>query len=259
MIGTVPAVSIRNVSRNLVSESSEFRLSIPSFNASAGDFVAVVGSSGCGKSTLLDLLGLVARPNAADVFKYAANGEVHDVARHWISHDERALANLRSRTLGYVMQTGGLFPYLSVLDNLLLPARLKNLKPSLAQVCELAESFNLTPENNERARTAFLKKKPRHLSGGQRQRTAIMRALINDPAIVLADEPTAAIDSITAKQIVAKFRELAQRLQLIVVMVSHDRNLVKTVANKAYTFDLSVDSQPGVVTSTAREIPVSQL
>lgn len=220
----------------------------------------MVGSSGCGKSTLLDLLGLVARPTTADIFNVNAGlGEQHDVSGYWRENNEHDLALLRCRMMGYVMQTGGLFPYLTVWDNLLLPSRLKGLDHSYKAVAQLAVAFNLVPQDNRGAQDQFFRKKPRSLSGGQRQRTAIIRALLSEPAVILADEPTAAIDGITASQIVQTLGELARLRQVIVIMVTHDRPLVRSVATRAYSFQLSASNNNGHITSSTVEINVESL
>ena len=249
------SICLKGVKRQLQSATAVFELTVPSFDASEGDIVAVVGNSGCGKSTLMDVLGLVSQPQSADQFTIEATN-THDVAVHWQKDELHQLTELRRKLLSYVMQAGGLFPYLSVRDNLLLPSRLKNIDVG-ENISLLVEAFNLVPPDDRNAQRAFYKKKPRHLSGGQRQRSAIIRALLSEPLIILADEPTAAVDGITAEVIVAKFSQLAREHGIIVIMVSHDKALVKTVANRAYTFELNSHGEH--VSSTVLETSVDQL
>ena len=258
---TQPGVlDLEGLERHLSSGGAGFRLKVPTLNARAGDFVAVVGASGCGKSTLLDVLGLVSQPTTAERFELVSkDGHKHNVASYWQSDCSRELSSLRCSTMGYVLQTGGLFPYLTVRENLLLPARLKGLDVAAESIYDMAEKFNLIVSGDRYAFEGFLKKKPRHLSGGQRQRTAIMRALLSKPAIILADEPTAAIDRITARRIVELFSDIAKSQGIVVVMVTHDRRLLRDVATKAYSFDLQVSGDDTNIHSISHEISLSEL
>jgi putative ABC transport system ATP-binding protein len=204
-----------------------FELQVPQLDIRPGEFIAVVGPSGCGKSTLLDFLALVLRPTAYGAYNYYSPAGRFDLG----SLNEKGLANVRRSELGYVLQSGGLLPYLTVADNILLPARLNGLPLKLSKkyMVALAERLGIAGQ---------LSKKPAHLSGGQRQRAAIARALIHRPRLVLADEPTAAVDFPTAKEICAIFRELTQTQGQALVMVSHDLNLVRQAADRFITFQL---------------------
>lgn len=211
---------------------SRFELQVPTLTLHEGEFVAVVGESGCGKSTLLDLLALIARPDECSQFLLCCDGTIVNVRRLWVTGADQALAAVRREYLGYVLQTGGLLPYLTVRDNLLLPARMNGLN-ELARIERQAEILGVA---------SCLDRKPAALSGGQRQRVAILRALSHHPRLILADEPTAAVDKARAKQIVADFRDLALAEGPTVVMVSHDLDLVAPVANRIYGFDLEAVS-----------------
>lgn len=205
-----------------------FELRVPSLSVMAGEFVAVVGESGCGKSTLLDMLGLVLRPTSAAAFQYRIPGRrsVHDIP----AMSSRAQAKVRQRDLGYVLQNGGLLPFLSVLDNILLPCRINGHHGAAKHVAELARRLKI--ENQ-------MTKKPAFLSGGQRQRVAIARALAHRPPIVLADEPTAAVDRLTAREIRDTFREITRQMGVTLLMVTHDIALVEGTVDRMFVFDVT--------------------
>lgn len=224
---------------------ARFELRVPSFHADAGEFVAVVGQSGCGKSTLLDMLGLVLRPDEAEVFTLTPRLK-KNVAVSLIRLPEHLLALLRRREIGYVLQSGGLLPYLSVRDNIMLPCRLNDYPEDASR--ERAEALaHLLDISGQ------LDKKPAFLSGGQRQRVAIARALSHSPKLVLADEPTAAVDNQTACEIRDAFRAVAAEQRVALVMVTHDRELIKGRTDRTVGFVLE-KPEPGHVRSTVTEI-----
>jgi putative ABC transport system ATP-binding protein len=129
--------------------------------------------------------------------------------------------------LGYVLQTGGLLPFLSVHDNIALPCELAGLGDGRDRARRLAEELGIVDQ---------LDKKPAHLSGGQRQRVAIARALVHEPALVLADEPTAAVDVANAAAIARTFGDLTKTRGACVVMATHDENLARSVADRRFIF-----------------------
>jgi len=216
--------------------SSAFRLHVPSLRVHAGEFVALVGDSGSGKSTLLDLLALVLRPTEADTFRMRNGSEETDLMALWRSGREGALARIRRERLGYVLQTGGLLPFLSVRGNLELPLRMNGRRDD-GGVAAAARRMGIADHLDSR---------PDRLSGGERQRVAVLRALLHRPALVLADEPTAAVDKSRARAIVADFRAAAQALGTAIVMVTHDLDLVRTVADTTYRCTLGAVT-PGLV------------
>lgn len=227
-----PMVWLRQALKRREQGGMRFELHIPEVRLAPGDFVAVVGDSGCGKSTLLDLLALVSRPTEVERFTCRfetseANAEF-DVGGLWRDGDEQGLAALRKAHLGYVLQTGGLLPFLTVAQNIYLPARI-NGRPDREYADRLARRFGV-----ER----LLNKKPQFLSGGQRQRVAILRAMGHRPQLILADEPTAAVDKKRAGEIVADFHALAKESGTTIVMVTHDRELVAPVADYSFTFEV---------------------
>jgi putative ABC transport system ATP-binding protein len=183
--------------------------------------VAVIGDSGSGKSTLLDMMALVLRPDEAEtmIFKPSPSEKARDLEADWRLERLSALERVRRSHLGYVMQTGGLLPFLTVKDNILLPAELKgNQKRS-----ERKEKFQFLTE--ELKIDHLLNKYPSRISMGERQRCAIARALIHKPAMVLADEPTASLDPPTADLVFELMLELCRDSALIVS--THDRERVR--------------------------------
>ncbi len=173
-------------------------------NIGRGEFVALMGPSGSGKSTLLNMMGLLDAPTSGNIF---IDGS--DVS----SLNENERADFRLRKLGFVFQFFSLLMELSALENVALPMIMDNRKydraASLLELVGLGDRANHTP--NE-------------LSGGQQQRVAIARALANEPAILLADEPTANLDTESSHQIVKLFRDLNERGQTI-IMVTHEPDL----------------------------------
>ena len=204
--------------------------------------MAIIGPSGCGKSTLLDLLALVARPDEGPfgIFNFACSPvdhEVHDIIHFWQKRGENTVAQLRRRYIGYVLQTGGLLPFLSVRLNIELACRLKGIDRAGSRINKIASTLGI--ENQ-------LAKKPQYLSGGERQRAAIARAMIHQPSVVLADEPTAAVDSDRAARILEEFKQLATENKTAIVMATHNYDLVKKTADQVATFNVRHFSENGV-------------
>ena len=177
-------------------------LSVP-----AGQFLAIIGRSGCGKSTLLNLLGGLDTPTGG-VLKVGGA----DVA----ALDERGLTNYRRDTVGIVFQFFNLMPLLTATENAALPALLagKPKKPTMARARMLLEKVGLGHRLDQGASL---------LSGGEMQRVAVARALINDPLLILADEPTGNLDSQSSQSVLGALAELAQGEGKTVVMVTHSR------------------------------------
>ena len=230
---------LREVVKNRAKGGSVFELSVPSLDIRRGEFVAIVGASGCGKSTLLDMLGLVLGPSECREFSLRVGGQNHSL----MEMGEASLARLRRAHLGYVLQTGGLLPFLTVSNNVHLPCRLNAQRDGQGQVTALLERLKIGDQAH---------KKPQFLSGGQRQRAAIARALAHRPPVVLADEPTAAVDKFTALEIRDQFKELTANLGITLVMVTHDEALVSQTADRMLTFQVESLGE-GHTRSTLRE------
>lgn len=177
---------------------------------SVGEFVALVGASGSGKSTLLNLIGLLDTPSAGKVLIGNKN------VAHF-SEDERAI--LRSEHLGFVFQSHYLLPEFTILENVFMPCRLRgeNLNgEGYKRVGSLLETVGLANHRN---------KFPAQLSGGEQQRAAIVRALANQPQLVLADEPTGNLDTQTRDIVFKLMRDLSRRNGQAFLMVTHDPTL----------------------------------
>ena len=176
-----------------------------------GEFVAITGASGSGKSTLLQIIGCLDKPTSGSVMV-----EMKD-ATHL---NDNALSELRQRAIGFVFQSFYLQPFLRLNDNLAVPAMFTSEKGQAidTRVQQLLESVGLS----ERARHF-----PKELSGGQIQRAAIARALINNPRIILADEPTGNLDSTNSTSIIRLFHAIRDKLGTTVVVVTHDADIAR--------------------------------
>ena len=180
-----------------------------SFSVEKGEFVAIVGASGSGKSTLLHLLGGVDRPTEGKVF---IDGK--DI----YSFNDEKLAIFRRRQVGLIYQFYNLIPILNVEENITLPLSLDNRKVTQEKLDSLLASLGME------ARRKHL---PNELSGGQQQRTSIGRALITNPAIILADEPTGNLDSKASDEIVALLRKSNKDYKQTIIMITHDMEIAK--------------------------------
>ena len=181
-----------------------------SLNIASGEFVAIVGSSGSGKSTLMHLMGGVDRPTSGNVY---LNG--NDV----YARNDDQLAVLRRREIGIIYQFFNLIPTLTVTENVTLPVALDGRPVNQERLAELVKTLGLE------GRETHL---PNQLSGGQQQRVAIGRALMNSPAVLLADEPTGNLDSRTSAEIMQILRDTNKRLGQTLVVITHDENIALT-------------------------------
>ncbi len=206
-----PIYELKNVVKTRASEGYGFRLRVPSLRIHPGEKIALIGESGCGKSTLLDMLAFVLQPTRCERFVFRVDETDQDIAGAWKRRRQNRLAALRRRHLGYVMQTGGLLPYLTVRENIDLSRRILGMKDD-GTVDKLARELGLD---------RHLKKYPADLSTGERQRVAIGRALAHRPAIVIADEPTASVDPFAAERIMALFMEMVEERNITVIVASH--------------------------------------
>ena len=179
-----------------------------SLTVGAGERMAIVGSSGCGKSTLLNLMGTLDLPTS---------GEVTIGGRAVSGMGEKELASLRSETIGFIFQLHHLLPQATVIENVMLPSLAWKGGPSQEQVREraerLLEQVGLSGQRDQ---------KPHQLSGGERQRVAVVRALINEPQVILADEPTGALDQERAGELTDLLVDLNEKEGVALVMVTHD-------------------------------------
>ena len=178
-----------------------------SFTVEQGEFLAIIGPSGSGKSTLLHILGGVDRPTGGKVWM---NGQ--DV----FSQNEEQLAIFRRRQVGLIYQFYNLIPVLDVVENLTLPVLMDGRKVNEERLEDLLRTLNLT---NRR------KNLPNQLSGGQQQRVSIGRALMNAPAVVLADEPTGNLDSKNSAEIVLLLKESNRKYRQTLIVITHDESI----------------------------------
>ena len=193
-----------------------------------GEFLALRGASGAGKSTLLHLLGGLDLPNA---------GRNHFDGSDLRALPARALARLRNRRVGFVFQAYHLLPELSALENVALPARMARLSPghAAARGRDLLERVGL----GER-----LEHRPYELSGGEQQRVAIARALINQPDLILADEPTGNLDSHTGEEIIQLLCELREERRATLIMATHDARIAARAPRVVELVDGTVAAPP---------------
>lgn len=178
-----------------------------SFSVEQGEFVAIIGPSGSGKSTLLHILGGVDTATSGSVV--INNTDISTL-------DETALAIFRRRQIGLVYQFYNLIPILTVEENLTLPLLLDGRKPNKRQINSLVERLGLSNR---------LTHLPNQLSGGQQQRVSIGRALVNNPALMLADEPTGNLDSENSREIVSLLRHFNKEYNQTVIIITHDERI----------------------------------
>ncbi len=182
-----------------------------SFNVPKGQFVSIVGQSGSGKSTLMNIIGALDRPTAGEYFLDGT-----DIS----AADDRELSVIRNRQIGFVFQTFNLIARTSALKNVELPMLYSGVSPSERRdkAMELLEIVEMT----SRARHL-----PNELSGGQKQRVAIARAMANDPDIILADEPTGALDSKTGRMVMDLFHKLHSVQKKTILLITHNNELAE--------------------------------
>ena len=179
-----------------------------SFSVEQGEFISIMGPSGSGKSTCMNMIGCLDTPTS---------GIVRIDGMETLKMKEKALAELRNRTIGFVFQQYHLISSMTVLENVMLPLKYKRLeyskRKSLAEIA--LEKVGLIEREKHR---------PNELSGGQKQRVAIARAIITEPKIILADEPTGALDTKTGEQVMTLFREI-NKSGTTVIIVTHDARI----------------------------------
>ena len=180
-----------------------------SFSVEKGEFVAIVGASGSGKSTLLHLIGGVDRPTSGKVF--IDGNDIYEF-------DDDKLAIFRRRQVGLVYQFYNLIPILNVEENITLPLDLDNRKPNKEYLNSLIKLLGLESRKNHL---------PNELSGGQQQRTSIGRALVTNPTIILADEPTGNLDSKSSDEIVELLRKSNKEYKQTIIMITHNMEIAK--------------------------------
>ena len=190
-----------------------------------GEFVTILGASGSGKTTLLDLIGTLDSPTKGKVLIDGVDAS---------SLSDRKLSLLRNEKIGFVFQSYNLVPYLNVLENVILPLMVYGKDNE--QGMELAKKLLAEVGLGEKMR-----KKPNELSGGEQQRVAIVRALINKPPILLADEPTGNLDSKTSEDVLRLLARMSKEDNITVLMATHDPDLTKLSDRSIYIKDGQIE------------------
>ncbi len=207
--GKQPLIRAEGLTRIYGQQVQVYALNEVSFEVQQGEMVAVMGPSGSGKSTLLNMIGALDRPTHGRVM---LNGQ--DLAK------VRDLDRFRARTVGFVFQMHNLIPTLTALENVEVPMRgqIASARKRHARSRELLALVGLSTREDHL---------PSQLSGGQRQRVAIARALANDPSLILADEPTGNLDSVSGEEIIALLQRLHREEGATILVVTHDRNVAR--------------------------------
>lgn len=190
---------------------------LPHLQIGAGEILAITGESGSGKSTLLEAIGLLLAPVELERFRLGPT-HAQDIAHLLATDDQPALAAVRSRHLGFILQSGGLLPFLSVRDNISLPRRLLGMSANSEHIDHAVDVLRLQ---------GLLDKQPQALSIGERQRVACVRAIAHEPLLLLADEPIAALDPHSARRLFELLLSLVSSMGLSALVVSHDWALLK--------------------------------
>jgi putative ABC transport system ATP-binding protein len=179
-----------------------------SFSVKKGEYITIMGPSGSGKSTLMNMIGCLDKPSS---------GIVEIGGKNTATMNEKELAFLRNRTVGFVFQQYFLLPSMTVLENVMLPLRYQNLDRSESKRRAIAALEKMGLQDR-------MKHTPNELSGGQKQRVAIARATVTEPKIILADEPTGALDSETGRNVLELFKQI-NKGGTTVIIVTHDANI----------------------------------
>jgi putative ABC transport system ATP-binding protein len=222
-----PILKLRNIRRRfMLGETHIDALNSIDLDIHAGEFLAVWGPSGSGKSTLMNIIGLIDSPTAGTV-----NFDGQDT--HALADD--ALTEFRSQKLGFVFQNFNLVPVLSALENVMLPLQIQGVAEAEARKRATAALVDVGLER-------FVDSLPDKLSGGQRQRVAIARALVVNPKLVIADEPTANLDSENSRMVVDLMREMNRARKVTFVFTTHDPRLLDHVDRKILLRDGNIVS-----------------
>jgi len=222
-----PILKLRQVRRRFaLGETSIDALRSISLDIHAGEFLAVWGPSGSGKTTLMNIIGLIDAPT---------EGEVHFDDQDTGALTDNALTEFRASKIGFVFQNFNLVPVLSALENVMLPLQIQGADASTLRQRATAALVDVGLER-------FKNSLPDKLSGGQRQRVAIARALVVDPKLVIADEPTANLDSENSRMVVDLMREMNRSRQVTFVFTTHDPRLLDHVDRKILLRDGEIES-----------------
>jgi putative ABC transport system ATP-binding protein len=221
-MGSNLIIDAKNISKSYGSGANRFdALTIVSFQVTQGESVAIVGKSGSGKSTLMHLIALLDKPDS---------GTLEVEGQDALRMKQRELSNFRNKKFGFVFQQFFLTPNTSVLDNVVLPLKISGIKRSerKRRGLQILTNFELESKSAKKATT---------LSGGQKQRVVIARALINEPAVIFADEPTGNLDSATGGVVEDTLFALNKKNGITLVIVTHDEELAARCDRRVYLKD----------------------
>ncbi len=222
-----PILKLRHVRRRfLLGETTIDALHDISLDIHAGEFLAVWGPSGSGKTTLMNIIGLIDSPTEGEVLFEEQDTRILA---------DNALTEFRADKIGFVFQSFNLVPVLSALENVMLPLQIKGVDEGSARARATTALIDVGLER-------FKNSLPVKLSGGQRQRVAIARALVVDPKLVIADEPTANLDSENSRMIIDLMREMNQARKVTFVFTTHDQRLLDHVDRKIQLRDGNIAS-----------------
>jgi putative ABC transport system ATP-binding protein len=213
-MSTRQAIKVENLNKSF-GEGDAFVdvINNANFTINKGELVALVAPSGAGKTTLLMMLGCVNEPNSGVI--YLGDEKVYD--NRWLTKETR---KIRREKIGFIFQAHYLIPFLNIIDNLTLISQANSVpqKESQQKARELLRYFDIAEKESAMVS---------QLSGGQNQRVAIARALMNNPEIILADEPTAALDSARSKDVLKMLKKIATEQDVAIIMVTHDERMLK--------------------------------
>ena len=219
-------IKIENVIKTYdMGENSVKALQGVSFTINQGEFVSIMGPSGSGKSTCMNMIGCLDRPSS---------GLVEINGKETAKMTEKELAELRNKTIGFVFQQYHLLPSMTVLENVMLPLRYQGIEKHLRKEMAIKALEKVGLQNRKSHR-------PHELSGGQKQRVAIARAMVTNPKIILADEPTGALDSETGKQVLDMFRQI-NATGTTIILVTHDPEIGASTNRCIKIFDGKIKS-----------------
>lgn len=208
---------INNLQIRRGSVQTGFTIELPKLALSAGEVMAVRGASGCGKSTILEILGLILKPDVLDSYQIGRGDGLCEIAPQVLAQEQRTLAKLRAEYFGFMLQTGGLLPFLTVWQNITLSCDILSKTVDRQWLNNLIEQLNIGH---------LLMHYPRQLSIGERQRVSFLRAIAHQPAVLLADEPTAALDPKNAAVLFDIIVKLVRENHLSALIVTHDWDLL---------------------------------
>ncbi|MCI5118291.1 MAG: ATP-binding cassette domain-containing protein [Candidatus Electrothrix sp. LOE1_4_5] len=224
-------ISVSNMLKTRGDSVRKVEVTIPEFTVPPASFTVIVGANGSGKSTFLDMVGLILSSDSAMDFRIMGT-LINELTG-------REKTQLRRRYISYVLQTGGLLEFLTIRENIRFAARLRG--KSIFHVDHLTGQLGIAD---------ILDKRPGKVSGGQRQKAAIARALIQEAPIILADEPSSALDTESARELMATFKNLARAKGTSLIMVTHDQKLAEEHADRMYRF--TIEKTGNGVRSTLR-------